>query len=82
MDIQAEKLQLIEQLIGLQDINTIQKVKEALNYTNLKTPIGYNTDGSEISQPELVARAKASNQAIKEGRTKSISGIRESLKNW
>ncbi len=44
--------------------------------------IGYDTDGTTITQADLISRAEASNQAIKEGSTKSIDQVRENMKSW
>ncbi len=82
MDVQAEKLHLIEQLIQLQDASIIQKVKDVLQTSQEEKAIGYNPDGSIITKSDLISRAEASNQAIREGKTKSIEEVRASMKSW
>jgi len=82
MDVQAEKLQLIEQLIQLQDISIIQKVKEVLQSPDEEKVVGYNPDGSVITKPDLISRAEVANKAIMEGRTKSIDQVRANMKSW
>lgn len=82
MDIQAEKLLLIEQLARLQDVTIIRKVKEILQSSYPETIAGYNPDGSVISRAELLSRADESNKAIKDGKTKSIEQVRENMKKW
>lgn len=82
MDIQAEKLLLIEQLARLQDAAIIRKVKEVLQNSYQEKAAGYNADESLITQAELISRAEASNKAIEEGRTKSIDQVRENVKGW
>ncbi|MEM9338880.1 MAG: hypothetical protein AAGA66_09145 [Bacteroidota bacterium] len=81
MDVQAEKLYLIEQLARLQDVRIIQKIKEVLLSSD-EGVIGYDVDGSTITKPDLLSRAEASNQAIKEGKTKSIEKVRANMKSW
>ncbi len=81
MDVQTEKLHLIEQLIRLQDAAIIQKIKDVLASNEGKT-IGSNPDGSTITTSDLKFRAEASNQAIKEGKTKSIDQVRANIKSW
>lgn len=82
MDIQAEKLHLIEQLARLQDVGTIEKIKEVLKGFNRDEAIGFNPEGTTITSSDLIFRAEASNRAIKEGKTKSIDQVRENIKNW
>ncbi len=81
MDIKAEKLYLIEQLARLEDIKAIQQIKDLLSFR--KEPIaGYNPDGGPITRSELVARARDSNNAIKEGRVISIEDLEKESENW
>ena len=82
MDIQSEKLYLIEQLTRLQDANIIQRIKEVLHSTSESNIVGYKADNDTITQADLVDRAKASNLAIEQGKTKSISEIRSNIKSW
>ncbi|WP_339784685.1 hypothetical protein [uncultured Imperialibacter sp.] len=82
MDLQAEKLLLIEQLARLQDAAIIRKVKEVLQSSHQEKAVGYNADESIITQADLISRAAASNKAIEEGRTKSIDRVRENVKGW
>ena len=78
MDVQSEKLHLIEQLLRVQDADIIQKMKDVLN----DSAIGYDAEGHSIAQAELVSRAEDSNKAIAEGDTKTIDQIRANMKNW
>ena len=82
MDIQAEKLLLIEQLARLQDVTIIKKIKEILQSSYSEAIAGYNPDGSAISRADLLSRANESNKAITEGRTKTIEQVRENMKKW
>ena len=81
MDIQSEKLFLIEQLTKVQDMNIIARIKAILK-EDAEQVAGYKPDGEVISQSDLIARAKSSNKSIKEGRTKSIEQLRKEVKNW
>ncbi|WP_245189748.1 hypothetical protein [Lunatimonas salinarum] len=81
MDIKAEKLYLIEQLARLEDIEIIQQIKDLLS--SQKEPIaGYKPDGSPITRSELIARARDSNKAIKEGKLTSIEDLEKESENW
>ncbi|GAA0891708.1 hypothetical protein GCM10009122_13870 [Fulvivirga kasyanovii] len=80
MDIQSEKLVLIEQLARVQDLNIIARIKAILKENS--EAVGYKSDGEAIGQSELIARAEASNKSIREGRTKGIQQVRKEAKNW
>ncbi|MDN3688914.1 hypothetical protein [Cyclobacterium jeungdonense] len=81
MDIKAEKLYLIEQLARLEDIEIIHQIKDILS--SQKEPIaGYKPGGGPITRSELVARARDSNKAIKEGRVISIEELEKESENW
>lgn len=81
MDIKAEKLYLIEQLARLEDIKIIQQIKNILS-SQSDPVVGYNPGGEPITKSELIARAKASNKAIKEGRVISIEDLEKESENW
>ena len=81
MDVKAEKLHLIEQLARLQDTRIIQQIKDILS--SQSEPIaGYKPTGEPITKSELIARAEASNKAIKEGRLTSIEDLEKESENW
>lgn len=82
MDVQAEKLHLIEQLARLEDVSIIQKIKEVLQSSDEGNVVGYNPDGSIITKADLISRAEVSEQDIKEGRVKNLSVLKEEIKNW
>jgi phospholipase/lecithinase/hemolysin len=82
MDIQAEKLYLIEQLTRLQDARVIKRIKEILQDAARENIVGYNPDGSVITESDLISRAEASGKAIRDGRTKTIDQVRKNMKDW
>ena len=72
MNLQAEKLQLIEWLIGLQDV----KILEALNKMRRANEVAaYEASLKPMTVEELIARAKESDKAIEEGRVYDIEDI-------
>lgn len=80
MDIQSEKLRLIEQLTQLQDVDLINQIKTLLSQTN--NVAGHEPDRKPITQSDLVERAKASNKAIEEGNITSIDDLEKESENW
>lgn len=72
VQLELEKLRLIEWLIGLQDA----KVLEALNkIRRANEVVAYETSLKPMTVEELVARAKESDKAIEEGRVYDIEDI-------
>jgi len=55
MDIKAEKLLLIEQLAKLQDVSILKKVKEVLQSASTESVVGYDPDGSAITQFDVTS---------------------------
>lgn len=82
MDIQAEKLYVIEQVARLKDADVIQQLKRILEGTSEHRVVGYDTEGRVMAEVDLVEQAKASNLAIEKGKTKTISEIRSNIKKW
>ncbi len=82
MDIQAEKLQLIEQVLKLESTDVINQVKEFLDQFTSGDVAGSEPDGSLITQTELIERAKASDQAIISGDLVSIDELEKESEGW
>ena len=78
MDIQAEKLYLIEQLAGLQDAGMIKQVKELLQGSSKEKAL----NSKIITWSDLIARAEASEKAIEHGDITSIEVFEEESKTW
>jgi len=76
MDIRWEKIRLVEKILLLEDVQLIKKLKDLLN-----TPTNA-ASSNQLIQQELLARARKSNQAINDGKVKSVAQIMEEMKNW
>jgi len=74
MNVQAEKLKLIEWLVQLQDLDLIKRIQALKDAAEVAA---YEASLEPMTVEELVARAKASNQAIQEGRVSDIDTIME-----
>ena len=81
MDIQAEKLELIEQLARIQDVEIIRRIKEILSSQSWPVA-GYEPNGTSISQSAFLERDEASNGAIQEGRVSAIEELEKESENW
>ncbi|MCR9103043.1 MAG: hypothetical protein NXI25_24025 [bacterium] len=64
MNLQAEKLQLIEWLVRLQDVEVVQSLLQVKQDNEASA---YEASLKPMSREELIARAEASNQAIANG---------------
>lgn len=74
MNVQAEKFKLIEWLVQLQDQDVIKRIQALKDAAEVAA---YEASLKPMTVEELVARAEASNQAIKEGRVSDIETIME-----
>ena len=69
MNLQAEKLQLIEWLARLQDLEVVQHLLQVKRDNERSV---YEASLKQMTKEELVARAEESNQAIANGEHISI----------
>ena len=65
MNVQSEKLQLIEWLVQLQDLNILQRIKEVKQDAEVAA---YEASLKPMTKEELIARAEESNRDIEAGR--------------
>lgn len=79
MNIQIQKLNIIESLINIDDSKALKKIKEVLSeYTKVKTVEKI----TPISLQEFYARIDASEKAYQEGKTISSGDLRKEIKSW
>ena len=77
VNINAEKLALIEWLIRLQDLNVLENIKSLKAQNELTA---YESKLKPMTVQELTVRAEASNKAIEEGQFSDIKSIVD--ENW
>ncbi|TKB98850.1 hypothetical protein [Pedobacter cryophilus] len=81
MDIQAEKLFLIEELVRTDDIKLIEKIKALL--TNKSNPIlGYNVKGELITRSQLVKQIEEAEARMDGGEFTSQEDLEKQSENW
>lgn len=78
MNIDTEKLRVIEQLMQVDDATLLEEVKELLT----KRTVGYHPDGRCIMQEEFIQRAKTSDEAIERGEVISLNDLEEEANGW
>ncbi len=72
MNVQAEKLKLIEWLIGLQDVRTLEQLEQLRNQSEIDA---YEANLKPMTREELVARAEASDSAIALGQVINVEDL-------
>lgn len=80
MDIQAEKLYLIEELARIQDVSIIEKIKQLLKKNN--PVVGYGTNGVPITGKQLIQRIEKAEQRIDKGEFTSQEDLEKESEDW
>ena len=80
MDIQAEKLFLIEQLARVQDAEIISQIKKILSKMN--NPIVGYSNGTPITKKQLINRIEAAEKRIEKGEFISQDDLEKEAANW
>ena len=81
MDIQAEKLQLIEELARIQDIHIIEQIKQLLKKAH-NPIVGYEINGDPITRKELIKRIEESEIRIDNGEYITQEDLEKESGNW
>jgi hypothetical protein len=80
MDIQAEKLHLIEELVRIQDIRIIEQVKKLLMKNN--SVVGYEINGDPITRKQLIKRIEQAEARIDNGIFTTQEDLEKEAENW
>jgi len=81
MDIQAEKLHLIEELARIQDIRIIEQIKQLLKKKN-NPIVGYEIDGAPITRKQLIKKIDEAENRIDNGEYISQEDLEKESENW
>lgn len=76
MNVQAEKLQLIEWLVKLEDTNVLQQLQKLRDEEFVRA---YEANLKPMTKEELIARAEESNRAITAGDVVDVESILEEV---
>jgi len=79
MNLQAEKIKLIEWLVSIKDMSILEKVANVRD-----TSLGKEEEIrlEPMSVEELERRARASEEAIKNGDVMSFNELKKEMKSW
>jgi len=78
MDIQAEKLLLIEQLLRVRDLKVIEQLREVLKKDN-NQEIGYEVS---VTQYDFAKYASEAEEEYKAGKYIDIDELEKESENW
>ena len=81
MNIQAEKLLLIEQLLQVQDVSVIQQISELLR-KSYNPIVGYEANGKPITQEDFIRKIEHAEKEYNSGNYQSIDEIERESEDW
>ena len=81
MDIQTEKLYLIAELAGIQDIRIIEQIKELLRRKN-DPVVGFGIEGDPITRKQLVKRIEEAEKRIDSGEYTTQEDLEKESEGW
>ncbi len=81
MDIQAEKLQLIEQLLRTRDIRILEQIRELLKKED-NPVVGYHADGKPMTQQDFIQMIEDSEEEYRQGKFQSIDDVEKESEGW
>lgn len=81
MDIQTEKLQLIEQLLKINDIKIMEQVRELLN-KEINPIVGYEADGRIITKRDFISKIEQAEDDYSTGKFQTIDELEKEAETW
>ena len=81
MDIQAEKLLLIEQLLRVRDERIMKQVRELLSKEN-NPIVGYEADDRAITQHDFIKKIEQAEKEYESGNFQTIDEIEKEFEAW
>lgn len=81
MDIQAEKLLLIEQLLQIRDAHVIEQVRELLRKEN-NPVVSYEADGRPITHQDFIKKIEQSEMEYGQGNYQTIEDLEKESEKW
>jgi hypothetical protein len=80
MDIQLEKLRLIEQLARVQDHRIIEQIREILK--NTEKLVHYDSTGASLTKEDFIKRIEESEKEFHGGLFSSIDDVERESEKW
>lgn len=79
MDLQAEKINLVQQILSVQKESIIDKIKNILEKEMI---VGYTTDGKPLTKEAYNARLEKAEEQIASGNYLTQEEIEKESENW
>jgi hypothetical protein len=70
------------EVLGPEFYREVEKVKQILSVNKKPEIVGYNVDGSPVTQKQLVKRAKVASKRVKSGDFISQEDVEKEVENW
>jgi hypothetical protein len=81
MDIQTQKLILIEQLLHVDDTNIIDQVRDLLR--SVSNPVvGYEANGKAITQKDFIKMVEQAEDEVAAGKYQTIEELEKEAESW
>ena len=81
MDVQTEKLQLIEQLLRTNDMRVLAEIREILSKT-INPVVGYEPDGTPITQQDFIRKIEKAEMEFAQGNYRTIEEFEKEVEKW
>lgn len=81
MDIQAEKLLLIDQLLRISDVRVIEQIRELLKKEN-NPIVGYEPNGKPITQQDFIKKIEQAEREYEQGNYQMIEDLEKESESW
>lgn len=81
MDIQAEKLHLIEQLLQISDISIIEQIRDLLKKAH-NPVVGYNAKGKAITQQDFIQQIEEAENEYRSGKYQTPDELEKESETW
>jgi ribulose bisphosphate carboxylase small subunit len=81
MDIQAEKLLLIEQLLQVRDAKVIEQIRQLLE-KSYNPIVGYEANGKAITQQDFIKQIEQAEKEYKSGNYQTIDEVEKESETW
>lgn len=82
MDIHAEKLLMIEQLLRIRDISVIEQVRELLMKNEKYPVVGYEANGKPITHQGFIDKIQQAEKEYEQGKYQTIEELEKESESW
>ena len=81
MDIQSEKLLLIEQLLRVSDVRIMEQIRELLNKES-NPIVGFDPQGRPVTHLDFIRKVEAAEFEFEQGDFQSVEEVEKESESW